>query len=83
MLYEGQYDHSLTSHTMKSSQSGICKPAPRVIKLIRVGPEKEQSGRGEGADQNLLKQRPLPLVGSIRLEMPSLCKESFRTNLTV
>ena len=61
MLYKGQYDHSLIPQTMESSQSGMDNPAPRVIKPIRVEPEKKQ-GEGEGsANQNLIKQSPLLL----------------------
>ena len=42
-------------------------PALRVIKPIRVGPEKERQERR--ADQNLLKQGPLPIIAGIRFQM--------------
>ena len=33
---------------METSQSGIDNPGPRVIKPIRVEPEKEQGGKDRG-----------------------------------
>ena len=53
MLYERQYDQSLTSHTMESNRSGMDSPAPRAFKSIRVEPEKEQGGKETGLTRTL------------------------------
>ena len=64
---------SLTPYTMEPSQSGMDIPVPRVIQLARTESENERGGRKRGADQNLIKQRPLPVdVGYSPLNVPSL-----------
>ena len=77
MLHEGQYDRSLTPHTMEWSQSGTDNPS---IQANEGRTRKEQGGR-EGGGQNLIKQRPLPTVTGIHLRMLLLRKESFHTIL--
>ena len=52
-------------HTVELSQSGMDNPAPTAIKPIRVGPDKKKEGRERRADQNLIKQRSLPIVMGI------------------
>ena len=79
MLYKGWYDHSLSPHTMESSQSGMDNPAPRVTQPIKVEPKKGQGGMEGVVNQNLIKQRPLPTVRGICFQMSLVYKESFHT----
>lgn len=50
---------------MESSQLGMDHPASRVMKPIRVGPERKQGGREGRVDQKLIKQGWLPIVTGI------------------
>lgn len=52
-------------------------PAPRVNQPGRIEPEKERGGRGREADQNLIKQKPLPIVTGIHFQTTPFRKESF------
>ena len=52
-----------TPHIMKTSQSGMDNPGPRVVQPIRVGPEKEQRGKGEVGQPEPYKTRILAYCG--------------------
>lgn len=56
MVCEAEYDHSLTLYTTEWSQSVMNNSAPKAIKIVTVGPEKEQ-GRREGCQAEPYKTK--------------------------
>ena len=54
------------------------KSVLRVIQPIRIEPEKEQGGREGESYQNIIKERPLPIVGGYSfLNAPFSVKRAF------